>query len=90
MIAAVTYNLLMKDYFACGRAKNAESSLVQLKQSGLLPTAASYNALLAHRLQSGDHVGAWPLLDEMLSAMCNPVQSRALFCCETPRSPPYG
>ena len=45
---------------------------MQLKQSGLLPAAASYKALLAHRLESGDHVGAWRLLDEMLSGNVQP------------------
>ena len=42
------------------------------RRLGLLPTAASYNALLAHRLQSGHHVRAWPLLDEMLSGNVQP------------------
>ena len=80
----------MKGYLACGRAKNAESTLVQLKQSGLLPVVASYNALLAHRLQSGDHVGAWRLLDEMLSGNVQPCAITFSFCCVTTRSPPHG
>ena len=68
----VVASALLRAHLACGRAKNAESTLVQLKQSGLLPTAASYDALLAHRLQSGDHAGAWRLLDEILSGNVQP------------------
>lgn len=68
LVDTVSFNIIMKGHLFRGNVGGAEGILRELKTSGLPVTAASYNALLCCKVQSGDSPGAWRIVDEMRKA----------------------
>lgn len=71
-VNVVSFNTMMKGYLAQKDVERAEGLLQELAARGLTATQASYHGLIQHRLQVGDRLGAWKMVDEMESRGLNP------------------